>query len=122
LSMATRTYYIDYNTGNDSTGTGATGSPWATVAHALSAGTYSSGDTVNIRIRQTSGTKEDVIGTLSSTHNGNTINIFPDVAGTQIKMQMTTGGFSWVLVNTGTTVQINLNISNITLTGGNVAH
>ena len=120
--MATRTYYIDYNTGNDSTGTGATGSPWATVAHALSAGTYSSGDTVNIRIRQTSGTKEDVIGTLSSTHNGNTINIFPDVAGTQIKMQMTTGGFSWVLVNTGTTSAINLNIKNITLTGGNVAH
>ena len=41
-------YHVNYNTGSDATGDGSTGSPWATINHALSTSSATTGDVVKV--------------------------------------------------------------------------
>ena len=41
-------YHVNYNTGSDTTGDGSTGSPWATINHALSTSAATTGDVVKV--------------------------------------------------------------------------
>ncbi|WP_308636436.1 fibronectin type III domain-containing protein [Paenibacillus silvisoli] len=75
-SAAGSTYYVDAVNGNDTTGSGSTGSPWKTISKA--AGIAIAGDTVKIR----SGTYRETVKPANSGTAGNPITFMPDNGAT----------------------------------------